>query len=117
MSYDERLAQAKAVSAAGGHRVSTVPPPPAQKFPPGARVKIAAELGPSMKHFPSGRLATVQYTYAHAFGGDDVTSYSLHVDGLGSTAWYKEHQLTLVDEARESVMALRQRVIEIRENQ
>ena len=72
------------------------PEPPGQKFPIGARVKIADDLGQCMAHFPKGKHATVKYTYAHAYGGNDVKSYSLDVDGHGGSSWYKEHQLTAV---------------------
>ena len=47
-----------------------------------------------MSHFESGVNATVRYTYAHAYGGDDVKSYCLDVDGRGEVSWYKEWQLT-----------------------
>lgn len=82
----------------GLKRVATTPQPKEQKFPIGARVKIADDLGPTMSHFAKGLTATVQYTYAHAYGGDNVESYSLNVDGLGSRAWYYESQLTLIEE-------------------
>lgn len=47
-----------------------------------------------MSHFPKGRNATVMYTYAHAYGGNDVKSYSLNVDGHRYISWYEEDQLT-----------------------
>lgn len=87
MDHQKRFAQAQAVHAAGLHRVKTTPPPAGQKYPPGTRVRIA---DPYMIHFIN---ATVEYTYAHAYGGDDVKSYSLHIDGHGSTSWYQEGQL------------------------
>jgi hypothetical protein len=74
------------------------PVPNKQKFQPGARVRIADDLGPAMSHFPAGRTAVVRYTYAHAFGGANVKSYCLDVDGIGEVSWYEEHQLTLVPE-------------------
>ena len=49
-----------------------------------------------MSHFRSGVLATVKYTYAHAYGGDDVTSYCLDIDDYGKVSWYEEHQLTKI---------------------
>ncbi len=81
----------------GLKQVRDTPEPKGQKFPAGARVKIADDLGETMVGFVSGKMATVEYTYAHAFGGDDVKSYSLNIDGVGSSAWYYEHQLTLID--------------------
>ena len=68
--------------------------PKGQKYPCGSRVRIADDLGESMSHFYSGKDATVEYVYAHAYGGDDVTSYSLDIDGIGSVSWYEEHQLS-----------------------
>lgn len=93
MNYQEQEAQAKSIYQAGLQKVKSTPAPKGQKFPVGARVKIADDLGPSMSHFPSGKMATVLYTYAHAYWGDDVTSYCLDVDGVGSVAWYHELQL------------------------
>ena len=96
LSYKERWAQARVVHARGLEDVANTPTPKGQKFPPGTRVRIAKDLGSGMSHFPSDRPATVEYTYAHAYGGDDVTSYSLDVDGLGSVAWYEQHQLEAI---------------------
>lgn len=93
---------ASMVHSNGQHRVRTTKVPKGQKFPIGARVKIAKNLGSSMRHFPSGVGATVRYTYAHAYGGDDVKSYCLDVDGHGEISWYHEHQLTLVRKGRQS---------------
>lgn len=98
MDYQERHAQARAVYEEGLRRVQDLPMPSGQIFPMGARVRIADDLGDSMRHFPKGRLATVRYTYAHAYGGDKVKDYCLDVDGLGEISWYHEHQLTLVED-------------------
>jgi len=94
VSYEERLADANAIYQQGMERVKNTPPPDGQKFAPGTRVHIAKDLGPMMQHFKGDVDATVLYTYAHAYGGDDVESYSLGVDGYGTVAWYKEWQLT-----------------------
>lgn len=93
MTVSEGGRTAQEIYADGMSRVATDPEPNGQKFPVGSRVKIK-DLGPGMSNFPSGLLATVNYTYAHAYGGSDVTSYSLDVDGIGSIAWYEEHQLS-----------------------
>lgn len=98
MDYQERHAQARAVYERGLARVQNQPMPDGQAFPVGARVRIADDLGSAMRHFPSGRFATVVHTYAHAFGGDDVKSYCLDIDDIGQHSWYDEHQLTLVEE-------------------
>lgn len=90
-------AQAQAIYDAGMQRVETKSEPPNQKFPCGSRVRIVDDLGPHMSHFPSGVGATVKYVYAHAFGGVDVKSYCLDVDGEGEISWYKEDQLRKED--------------------
>jgi hypothetical protein len=79
--------------AEGMERVKTTPQPAAQKYLIGTRVKIADDLGPYMSHFRgAGKNATVEYTHGHAYGGDPK-SYSLDIDGEGSSAWYCEAQL------------------------
>lgn len=85
--------------ARGMDKVATTPEPKGQKFPCGSRVRIADDLGEGMSHFTGGVNATVQYTYAHAYGGNDVKSYSLDIDGKGSVSWYHEHQLTKIEMA------------------
>ncbi len=95
MNYETRLKQAKSYYAAGLERVKTTPEPAGQKFPIGTRVMIDDDLGPTMNHFPAGVEATVEYVYSHAYGGTDVKSYSLSINGQ-SSAWYHEHQLTAI---------------------
>ena len=102
MNHEQRLAEARAYNAAGLRRVTTASMPDGQKYAPGTRVRIAADLGPHMWHFPSGMMATVRYTYAHAYGGTDVDSYCLDVDGYGEVSWYHEHQLSLPTEKVEA---------------
>lgn len=77
-------------------RVASTPAPKNQKFPNGSRVRIADDLVPYMSHFNSGVNATVVHTYAHAFGGSNVESYCLDIDGYGEVSWYEEHQLTAI---------------------
>lgn len=103
-SYEEFQHEMQCVNEVGEHRRKTTPPPAGQKFRPGQRVFIAVDLGKSMHHFPSGRKATVLYTYAHMYGGDNVTSYCLDVDDYGEVSWYYESQLTAVDEEWEDVI-------------
>jgi hypothetical protein len=67
-----------------------------QKFRRGDLVKIADDLGPTMSHFRSGMRAVVEYSYAEKYGGNDNKSYSLHVEGTGSSSWYKEYQLIMI---------------------
>lgn len=90
--YEERLAEAQGIQAAGLEKVKTQPMPKGQKYAPGTRVRITGG-GRS-----EGLEATVEYTYAHAYWGDDVKSYLLDVDGRGSSAWFHEENLTAIVE-------------------
>jgi len=94
--YKTRKLQANAIYQSGLKRVDETPEPENQKFNRGQRVKIADDLGSAMSYFRSGVEATVRYTYAHAYGGDDAKSYSLSFDDGRSCAWYKEWQLTAI---------------------
>lgn len=96
----KRFEEAKAFYAVGLEQVKTRPAPKGQKFPLGSRVRIADDLGPHMEHFESGKNATVMYTYAHAYGGTDVKSYCLDIDGVGEVSWYEEYQLTPLTTAK-----------------
>lgn len=99
---EQRFIEAYAYHQAALQRVATTPPPSDQKFTPGTRVKIAENLGSRMRHFPSGKLATVRYTYAHAFGrvsALNLTQYCLDIDGIGEVSWYDEHQLSFAEGA------------------
>ncbi len=99
MSIDER---ARLIHKRGLKRVKTTNPPAKQLFPIGSFVQIAKDLGSSMSHFENDRPAQVQYTYKHAYGGDERQAkiYSLLVrydNGTwNSIAWYEEHQLTRI---------------------
>ena len=95
--YKERLAEAHGMHKLGLRKVQHNQEPEGQKFPVGSRVHIAKDLGGSMSHFKSDCDATVEYVYAHAYGGDDIKSYSLNIDNHGSSAWYEEWQLTLIE--------------------
>lgn len=103
MDYQQRHAEASGYHQAALRRVAETPAPAGQKFAPGARVKIADNLGFHMSHFPAGKLATVQHTYAHAYGSTDARSlqqYYLDIDGIGGVAWYDEDQLSAVPNAK-----------------
>jgi hypothetical protein len=97
MDYEARKAQSEEMYKRGLENVNNNTEPKGQKFPCGSRVRITDDLGRFMSHFESGCDATVRYTYAHAYGGDNVESYCLDVDGYGEVAWYEEQQLTLID--------------------
>lgn len=92
-----RLTDAEARYARSLDKVATTPEPQGQKFPDGSRVRIADDLGEGMSHFQSGVNAIVCYTYAHAYGGDDVKSYCLDIDDYGRVSWYEEWQLTAIN--------------------
>ncbi len=95
-SYEKRLATAQGIHASGLKNVEETPEPSGQKFPNGSRVRIADDLGQSMSHFESGKDATICYTYAHAYGGDNCKIYCLDIDGVGEVSWYNESQLTAI---------------------
>ncbi len=104
LSYEQRHKQAKSIYNKGMERVKNEPEPKGQKFPVGSFVRIAKDLGFSMSHFTSDTVAKVEYTYAHAFGGNSIESYSLIVRENGhwfSCAWYEEHQLSLITDKKE----------------
>lgn len=102
--YEERLADAQGEYARGLRNVKNDPTPEGQKFPVGAFVKVAKDLGPTMSHFTNDVYAKIEYTYAHAYGGSNIDSYSLILQydegNWSSSAWYHEHQLTLVTDKK-----------------
>lgn len=81
-------AQATAIYQQGLEKVRTTPVPEGQKFPPGAKVRIKRD-----EMVREGTIATVEYTYAHAYWGDDVKSYSLKFENGSTMAWFDESQL------------------------
>lgn len=95
-SYEEREVEAQAIYQAGLQKVATTPMPKGQKFPPGSRVRIADNGNVYWR--ARGKLATVEHTYAHAYWGDNIKSYALTVDDLGSVAWFDESDLTALVE-------------------
>lgn len=75
-----------------------------QKFHHGDLVRIAKDLGQSMRYFESDRDAIVVGSYSDQYGGDDTKSYTLHLEGRGPVSWYSEHQLTLIEENRRDLL-------------
>ena len=69
-------------------RVASTTQPINQKYDGGTRVSIIVN--------DRIRTATVLYTYAHAFSGNDYKHYALDIDGIGYSAWYMEDRLTLI---------------------
>ena len=90
---EARAIQAQLYYQQGLDRVRDTPEPENQKFANGSRVHIKVIEEPWMSHFEDDCDATVVYTYDHMFGGGDVKSYCLDIDGVGRVSWYEEHQL------------------------
>lgn len=68
-----------------------------QKFQRGDRVRIAADLGSSMRHFPADQDALVLYSYHNMFGLDDRDSWCLYLfKSGGNCSWYHTNQLTAI---------------------
>lgn len=82
-----------------------------QKFKRGFRIKVTENLPDSMSHFEKGFEGIVKYTHAQQFGGENIDSYSiLQLNKAGkpinSISWYKENQLTLINENIKEGLAL-----------
>ena len=98
MDYKERYAAACGIYERSLIRIAEEPEPKGQKFPVGCRVRIADDLGRQKRHFKSGCNATVNHTYAHAYGGSNIDDYCLDIDDHCQVAWYQEHELTKIKE-------------------
>ena len=71
-----------------------------QKFQKGDWVRVAKDLGPSMKHFTADCEAIVIGSYADQYGGNNHESYTLMLKGCGEVSWYYGGQLTLIESGR-----------------
>lgn len=73
-----------------------------QKFEKGDYVKVARNLGSSMSHFQAGCNAIVEYSFSDSVSDEDrdMEQYSLLFEDSGSSAWYYEHQLSLIEKGR-----------------
>ena len=69
-----------------------------QKFHVGDLVQIAKNLGSCMSHFTNDARAIVLGSYRDEHGGGKggEQDYSLFIEDRGFSAWYYEHQLTLI---------------------
>lgn len=67
-----------------------------QKYHKGDHVKVAKDLGSTMSHFKNDCEAIVISSYKDAFGGSNISSYTLFIKDSGECAWYEEEQLTLI---------------------
>jgi len=70
-----------------------------QKFNKGDKVKVADDLGPHMSHFQGGMEAIVIGSYKDKYGGSDIHSYTIHIQGRGEISWYHEHQMELIEKS------------------
>ena len=76
------------------------------RFRHGDHVRIAADLGPSMRHFPgAGGEAIVIGSYGDQYGGGDHDSLTLHVRGHGENSWYGAKHLTLIASGQHNLLA------------
>jgi len=87
-----------------------------QKYPRGTRVFISESMPSYMSHFESGCEAIVEYSYEQEFGDGELEEGEEHEYSLillnsegrpvGSSAWYEENQLTLLDGTKEEGLLL-----------
>ena len=81
------------------------------KFKRGNLVHIAKDLGISMSHFENDVDVIVMGTYSDFYGGDDIDIYQvMFLDTSNTGAWYKEHQLTLINEGGEHLIKQAQEI-------
>lgn len=71
-----------------------------ERFHRGDWVRVAKDLGPSMRHFTADCDAIVIGSYADQYGGKDHDSYTLHLEGRGQSSWYYGSQLTMIERNR-----------------
>jgi len=71
-----------------------------QKFHTGDWVRVAKDLGPTMRHFTADCEAIVIGSYADQCGGGNHNSYTLYLKGRGICSWYYGEQLTLLEAGR-----------------
>lgn len=69
---------------------------PVQLFDKFDLVRIAKDLGEGMNHFESDCDAIVIGSDADQYGGDDISSYTVFIEGVGEVSWYEDYQLTLI---------------------
>ena len=83
-----------------------------QKFFIGDLVRVADDLGGSMRHFQSGCKAIVMGSYAELCSDDDnVDDLQLYIlPNRGSVAWYHAHQLTFIEPDRFDLLPKNNRV-------
>ena len=78
-----------------------------QKFKKDTVVRVAEDLGGDISHLSGkGKLAIVEHTYKEKYGSNDDKSYSLYFKDGGSSAWYRENQLTFVSSEGEGLISM-----------
>lgn len=75
-----------------------------QKFHKGDLIRVADDLGESMRHFEAGCEAIVVGSYADQFGGQNTKDYTIRLKDQGEVSWYHEHQLTLIAASRTDLL-------------
>jgi hypothetical protein len=73
---------------------------PRPKFRRGDLVKIANEMPEYMKHFPKDAVVIVVDSYATQYGSGSTGHYQVCFPCGGTTSWYNEDQLTLLERCR-----------------
>ena len=75
-----------------------------QQFHKGDWVRVAKDLGDSMRHFPADCEAIVIGSYKDQFGGGNTNNYTLYLKNHGECSWYQTHQLTLIKQGRTDLL-------------
>jgi hypothetical protein len=88
-----------------------------QKYQKYDLVRVAKDLGKSMRHFTADCDAIVLGTYKQLCGGTDVNNYSLYIKDEGETSWYYESQLTLIKTNQPKILAMWKEADEARHKQ
>lgn len=71
-----------------------------RRFIKGDWVRVAKDLGQSMRHFTADCEAIVIGSYGDEYGGNNHRELTIHIRGKGKTSWYYDHQLTLIEPNR-----------------
>ncbi len=88
-----------------------------QKFKKGDLVRIAKNLGQSMSHFRSDCEAIVIGSYADrdtcqsAVDPNHFKEYTLFIEGVGTSSWYKEDQLTLIKSGEHDLLEKQEQAV------
>lgn len=71
-----------------------------QKYYKGDYVRIAKDLGSSMSHFKNDCNAIIIGSYKDLYKGNNIKSYTVYIQNYGTSAWYDENQLELIEKNR-----------------